>query len=353
MPISPPLLAGCAAYRRGDWAAARIAWEAAASEHPDELAVGLARLAKALDDAAAGEGAAAATRYAEACRLLALPAATAGGIDVERLRRSLPADVAAALAAPPAVLPADRIPWRLYLRFALLLAILGAGFIVLHWARLQGYLSEEWIVGLLADLRESWWSPLALLALFLLLCPLGIPASPMIIGGGVVFGPLWGGIYNCVGVILAAIESFLLARLLGSDLVAHLVGAERLARAERIVARHGFWALVRLRFVPLPFPLVNYGAALAGVPLPMFAASSVVGLAPAVLVYTYFSSALFRAAAGGRGSILRNMGIAIALLLALTFAPPLVRALRRRRRLARLRRARRARDRTEERGDER
>jgi hypothetical protein len=52
-------------------------------------------------------------------------------------------------------------------------------------------------------------------------------------------------------------------------------------RLER-VEHHGFWAPVRLRFVPIPYALVNYAAAFAGVRPGVFVTATAVGLAPAI-----------------------------------------------------------------------
>ena len=57
-----------------------------------------------------------------------------------------------------------------------------------------------------------------------MLCPLGVPASPMMITGGIVFGPLWGTIYNMVGTFLGGVATYFLGRSLGRDLVQHLLG---------------------------------------------------------------------------------------------------------------------------------
>ena len=128
-----------------------------------------------------------------------------------------------------------------------------------------------------------------------------------------------------------AAASFLLARALGRDLVVHLAGESLLERVEGLLERHGFWNLVRVRFIPIPFALVNFGAALAGYPLPQFLIASVLGLAPSLLLYTYFGHALFTVATADRQAVLRNLFVALFLILLLTFLVPLRRAWKRRR----------------------
>jgi len=216
-------------------------------------------------------------------------------------------------------------------RFGLLVLLLATGFIVFRWTPLAELWQPERLVAQMEELRQHWWAPLALVGLYVVLCPLGLPASPLMLVGGFVFGAFAGAGLNFVGTFLAAAVSFLLGRLLGRDLVAHLVG-DRLQRVEALLDRRGFWNLARVRFLPVPFPLVNYGAALAGIEAPVFLGASAVGLAPAVFIYTWFASALARATGEERSGVLVQMGLALLAVLALSFVPALLRGWSRRRR---------------------
>ncbi len=172
---------------------------------------------------------------------------------------------------------------------------------------------------------------MALIGLYLLLSPTGLPVSPLIFAGGVVFGVWWGWLYNFVGTLLGASASYLLARSLSRDLILHLVSAPLLQRAERILERHGYWTLVRVRFLPIPFAIINFGAALAGIRWPVFASASVLGLAPSMVIWTYFGYAIFSVTTAERQVVVRNLIVAIVLALLLTLLPPLINAWKRRR----------------------
>jgi uncharacterized membrane protein YdjX (TVP38/TMEM64 family) len=208
----------------------------------------------------------------------------------------------------------------LVLKAAVLAALLAAGFLLLRYSPLKDWLDRERLAAALAMLREAWWSPFALLALYVALAPLGLPMTPLIFASAAVFGTVVGGAYNVLGCFLGAAASFLLARWLGRDLVVRLAG-ERLRSVERLLARHGFWSLLRIRFVPVPFALVNFGAALAGVPLSTFLLSSALGLLPAIAVFTHFFASLTHAAAEDRGGLVVNLVGSLAALLALSLLP--------------------------------
>jgi len=235
-----------------------------------------------------------------------------------------------------------RVPRHLLLRFVALMAIVGTGFAVLRWTPLAGYLTVQNVSAVLARLRESWWAPAALIASYVVLCPL-IPATPMMVAGGMVFGPVIGSVYNIIGTFLGGTVTYFLGRGLGHDFVLHLLG-HRLRRVERLIARRGFWSMVGARFLPVPFPLVNYGMALAGIRPALFLLTTALGLIPGVAVFTYFASLLTQAASGHRSGIILQFAVASLLMLLLTFIPQIWMARKRReryRRICELRRARR------------
>lgn len=231
-------------------------------------------------------------------------------------------------------------PRRAVLRFLLLALLLGAGFAVLRFTPLRDQLTREALASTLAALRGAWWSPLALAGLYLVLAPLGLPMSPLVFAGGIVFGFVQGTLYNLAGLFVGAVASFLLARGLGHELIAHYLG-KRLQRVERMISRQGFWTLVRVRLVPAPFALINYGMAFAGVRLPAFLASTALGLVPTTILYTWVAAAFANAAAGDRRELARNALLAVAALAAASMLPNLLTMLRRRQRYRMLRRERR------------
>jgi uncharacterized membrane protein YdjX (TVP38/TMEM64 family) len=109
---------------------------------------------------------------------------------------------------------------------------------------------------------------------------------------GAVFGAFYGTVYNVFGLVVGGMLGYQVANLLGRKFVVRVAG-KRLKRVESILERRGFWPLVQTRFMPIPFPVINYGAALAGVRPPLFLSATLVGLIPSTLVHTYFISELF------------------------------------------------------------
>jgi uncharacterized membrane protein YdjX (TVP38/TMEM64 family) len=333
VPINPLLLPGYAAYLKEDYVQALIAWEdpwKALTGDDRELCLALIRLAGALHHGREGRLDSANHLYDSGRDVLAgLPPAVLG-VDVTKLRQELPPSIGEALKVPPRLRAAPRIPRRLLIRFLALVVIVGTGFALLRWSPLAGYLDKEAILALFERLRGTWWAPVLLILSFAILCPLGVPATPMLVAGGMVWGVLWGSVYNVLGTSLGAASTYWLGRVLGRDFVLHLFG-RKLRRVERMVARRGgFLSLAGIRFLPLPFALVNYCAAFVGIRPGLFLSATFAGLAVTVPFFTYFAHALSRAATGERSGVYVQLGVAMTLFFLVTFLPRLWQARKRR-----------------------
>ena len=339
MAIDPALHPGLDAYRRGDYAAAEAAWQQVARGRSElaerALLLSLVSLAEALRSQHTGDGEHAGRRFAEAEAALAeLPVAVLG-VDVLALRAELARGVAAAARRVPTVVGHARFPLGATLRFGALLLLIVGGAAALRFTPLKQFLDRSRLVALFDHLRDASWAPLALLGLFVVLAPVGLPMTPLIIASGVVFGPWLGALYNTIGCLSGAAVSYWLARLMGRDFVRRVAG-KRLKRVETLMRRRGFWGLVGVRFLPVPFPVINFGAALAGISFPTFMLTSALGLTPSMFVYTNFASTLFEVARGGDRSGLIKPAAALATVMLVSVTPAVVQQVRRRQRYRRL-----------------
>ena len=337
MAIAPALEPGLAAYGRRDFAAASAAWGAAAArlEEGGErvLALALARLATSL---AEGRGDAdGAEHFLEAEAALGAVHDGTLGVDLLALRAELAKGYDVALRRPPAIGPKPRFPLAATARFLSLFVLLAAGVAAVRFTPLGGMLERDALVATFERLSDSPWAAVVLLALYAVLAPLGMPMTPLIIAGGIVFGRFWGALFNTLGCMLGAAISYQLARLLGREFVQRVAG-KRLKRVETLLRRRGFWSLVGVRFMPVPFPVINFGAALAGVRFGTFLLTSLLGLLPAMLIYTSFAAGIFDVARGGDREQLRRLGLLFLLIVTISVLPTAIQQMRRRRRYQRL-----------------
>jgi uncharacterized membrane protein YdjX (TVP38/TMEM64 family) len=226
------------------------------------------------------------------------------------------------------------------LKFGALLALLALGFLLIRFTPLGDFLTEERIREVLGRLRGLWWAPLAHVGLLVVFGAVGAPATPFLLAGAAIFGAWWGTVWNFVGVVAASCAGFGLARVLGREFVER-IGGDKVKKAERVFHRRGFVPLVAVRFLPIPFQLVNAAAAVVGVRFAKFFLATAIGLAAPIAVLTYFASAILEAATGeARGALLQQLfWVAIAFIV-LVFVPVGIWRRRRIWRLARLRRER-------------
>lgn len=347
MAIDPTIHQGHEAYRSGRFHDAHSAWERAAAQMSGDrrgLLSALADLAGAIERDRAGlRKPATELLHDLQDRLEGLPNQVLG-VDVDRLRAALSDDPETSLRHPPEIPASRTVPRWVLWRFALFVLLVGTGFFALRFTplgeRFREMLDHDRLMALRETLRAQWWTGPALVTAYAVAAPLGAPVSPLMLAGGAIFGTAVGSVLNILGTFLGAAGSFFLARGLGRDFVVHIFG-KRLRRVERLVARRGFWTWVRIRFLPIPFPVVNYGAALAGVPATLFLVTTGIGLIPANIVFTYFAAALVDAVGGDRGQVLLQLGVAVAALLTISFLPNVLEGSRRRSRYRELRNRRR------------
>ncbi|MCG8455751.1 MAG: VTT domain-containing protein [Holophagales bacterium] len=219
------------------------------------------------------------------------------------------------------------------LRLAFVLFLMVSGLLLVTLTPMGEYFEKERIVTLFEDLRGRWWAPVVLLSAFCVAGSLGIPASPFVLAGGVVFGPVYGTFYNITGLLAGAMAGFYVAKGLGRRAVVELAGP-KLKRAELIFAKRGFWPLVQVRFLPIPFSVVSYAAALAGLGAGTYLLTSALGLIPATVAHTYFAPRLVLETLDGQkpfGLLLAYASV-LGLLNVLAGWPQIQSALRRRRR---------------------
>ncbi|WP_236033705.1 TVP38/TMEM64 family protein [Belnapia mucosa] len=141
----------------------------------------------------------------------------------------------------------------------------------------------------------------AYVALYAAVVALSIPGAVILtLTGGFLFGALAGTLLAVAGATLGAVLVFLLARAIFGEAALDRFG-DRARRLAEGIRRNAPSYLLVLRLVPLfPFFLVNLVPAFAGVRLPVFAATTFVGILP--------GTAVFALSGAGLGAVLDSGG---------------------------------------------
>jgi uncharacterized membrane protein YdjX (TVP38/TMEM64 family) len=188
--------------------------------------------------------------------------------------------------------------------------------VAIQYFHLEQYLKEEQ----LRQFGAAHWVLLPLLYLALwTVGPLFLPGLPILLVGGVLFGPVWGVVYTAFGSALGAGLVFLVARYLARDWVAAKLAGTRLMALDDKVARHGWKIVAFTRLIPVfSYSLLNYAFGITRIPFRSYLAATFFGMLPTTIAFVYFSSNLLDLI---HGRISRGLIIGVILVLIVTLIP--------------------------------
>jgi phosphatidylserine/phosphatidylglycerophosphate/cardiolipin synthase-like enzyme/uncharacterized membrane protein YdjX (TVP38/TMEM64 family) len=197
----------------------------------------------------------------------------------------------------PRVIPERRTAPRFPLkRFALASsAIIALAFILaLVWTRspLSSWITLERAQAWADWFTDRWWAPLVVVAAYTPAAVLMFPRWIITIAAVMAFGPWRGFALGTVGMVIAAVLTFLPGRIVGRERVQRFTGP-RLRRIAQFLHRRGLLAVMMVRVVPVaPFPVVNLAMGALRVPLRHFVLGTLVGIMPGMLAATVLSDQL-------------------------------------------------------------
>ncbi|CAA9494742.1 MAG: hypothetical protein AVDCRST_MAG17-994 [uncultured Solirubrobacterales bacterium] len=167
-------------------------------------------------------------------------------------------------------------------------------------------------------------APLVYVALYAVLAVLLFPASVVTIAGGALFGAVLGTALTVVGATIGATGGFVIARRLGRDEVERIAG-RRITAVDAWLERRGFLAVLYVRLIPIiPFGAFSYAAGVTGVMRRDYVLATAVGIIPAAFAYSALGGSL-------DDPLSPTFLAAVALVVFLAVAAPLVDRFRRRR----------------------
>jgi len=169
---------------------------------------------------------------------------------------------------------------------ALLLVVFAAGAILLlRFTPLAEYLHPQALKTFITNSGPL--APLVFIIAYGAGVCLFLPATLFTGLGALLFGTLWGFLYNITGAMLGASGAFFIGRYLGRDFAASLIG-NRLSKYDNKVAENGFAVTLYLRLVFFPFTPMNFGMALTRVSFPQYFWGTFFGIIAGGFVMTFF-----------------------------------------------------------------
>ena len=129
------------------------------------------------------------------------------------------------------------------------------------------------------------------IGLYVLVVALSLPfALIFTLTGGLLFGPIGGGLAAVTGATLGSTVMYLSCRTAIGDWLRDKAGP-RLLRIERAIQADAFACIIALRLIPaFPLWIINIGSGLVSIPLRTYVVASFLGMVPSSLVYASVGS---------------------------------------------------------------
>lgn len=146
------------------------------------------------------------------------------------------------------------------------------------------------------------WAPVVFILIYIVAALTLAPAFFLTVAAGAMFGVWRGSIIVFIGASLGASAVYLLvAPLARSRWMERITRNPRVAAARAVVVGEGAWLMFLLRLSPLvPYTPLNYALALSGVRYVDFLIA-LVGMIPAIVMYTYYGKVVGDVAALAAG----------------------------------------------------
>ncbi|HYD80252.1 MAG TPA: VTT domain-containing protein [Paucimonas sp.] len=168
---------------------------------------------------------------------------------------------------------------------AVTLAVLALAW---RWTPLRDWLNLGALVAFARTLDILPFTPLAIMAAYVIAGLLVVPVTLMIAVTGIVFGPLQGSLYAIAGTMLSAAATYGLGHWLGRDTMTRLLGA-RINRLSKRIARRGIIAMLVVRILPVaPFSIVNMIAGASHIRFRDYMLGTAIGMTPGIAITVTF-----------------------------------------------------------------
>jgi uncharacterized membrane protein YdjX (TVP38/TMEM64 family) len=163
---------------------------------------------------------------------------------------------------------------------AVLVGAIGLLYGVWHYTPLTAVLRPAAVARFAREVAGSPWAPLIVVAVYTPASLVLFPRTLLNISSVVAFGPWRGAAYSLVGILIAALVTYLVGRLAHPRSLRRLAG-RKIYRVSRTVRHAGVAGITALRLVPVaPFPVINAIAGAVRVRVFEFLLGTALGMVP-------------------------------------------------------------------------
>ncbi len=157
------------------------------------------------------------------------------------------------------------------------------------WYAWRNQLSPLAVADRLVGTLRSGWGPLIYIAVYALRPLVLFSATVLTLAGGFVFGPVLGVIYTIIGANTSALVAYTIGRYFGSDMLEQGAGGGWRRYIERL-RNNSFETVMIMRFIFLPYDLVNYLAGFLRIDWRAFLLATALGSLPGTISFVLLGS---------------------------------------------------------------
>ena len=182
----------------------------------------------------------------------------------------------------------ERTRTAVYLNLCTLAGLLAMAWFVWYGIRTEIFVSQDALAAFLG--RFGFWAPVFFVAIQAVQVVIGgLPGAIGCLGGVLIFGPVWGFVYNYVGISIGSVLAFLLSTNYGKPFVKGMIGEKNYEKYIGWLDKGtGFdKAFAIAIFLPVaPDDLLCYIAGLTKMTLKKFTAIILLGKPGSILLYS-------------------------------------------------------------------
>ncbi|MFO7460878.1 MAG: TVP38/TMEM64 family protein [Desulfatiglandales bacterium] len=168
-------------------------------------------------------------------------------------------------------------------------AFIIAAVYLVRFTPVKDLLTRDALGGLLE--RAGIWAPIAFMGVYAVGVCLFVPGTLLTGLGAAIFGPYWGFLYVWIGAMAGSSAAFIIARTLGREFAASLIG-DRLKKYDDAIERNGFATVLYLRLVYFPFTPMNFGMGITKVRFWDYFLGTGLGIIVGTFIFTFFIGTL-------------------------------------------------------------
>ncbi len=141
-------------------------------------------------------------------------------------------------------------------------------------------------------MQTSAYGPLIYILLYALRPLLFFSSILLTLAGGFIFGPVWGVLYTVIAANTSAMVAFAVGHYFGQGILENKENAGTIQRYTQRMRENSFETVLIMRFIFLPYDLVNYLAGFLRVPYRAYILASILGSLPGTLTFVLAGASL-------------------------------------------------------------